>query len=313
MDPHLAASVARSLAMEQAAGEAIGALEKWGREVVIIKGPATRSVLGEDFRPSADLDVMVAEHELSIIVDLLLEVGYRRGKHPNDELGFEVMLRHPSAGFALDVHYGLQTATVPPPEQWAALAAHRVRRTLAGQSVWMASPSATRCHLIASFVQDGMPTMGRRREEALRVASGGWDWERDGDYAHRAGLGDAIRVGLRELGAAETGGDHVATAVHPRVLAHAFPIPHSGGFAAWLELPMHRRVAAGLRKMWPTAAYLAGYHPRGASWPILLQRLTWPMLAPGRLLRLVMARNDAKRGRVGSEQGSSNRNGRALS
>ncbi len=164
--------------------------EAHGIDVIVLKGPVTRSRLytDDERRPVADIDVLVDPTAFRRAARVLVAAGYRRyDRHGHSD----AFTRGTDDDADVDLHLTLPYVTVSPKRAFAVLAAHRTTLAVAGTQVPVLDRPAHVVHLAIHAAVN-------RFEPDQRSST---EWERglaglgDDDVARAETVADRLGVG----------------------------------------------------------------------------------------------------------------------
>lgn len=282
-------AIARTLAVDALAADAITALQRAGVEPVLLKGPVTAQRLypGES-RPYGDADLLVAPRRYARAEAALLAAGFAR--RPRDwELGgrleHDAVWRRDDSGPAVDLHRTLPGVVgVSPQRTWRVLAPHRRRWTLPGSEVEVdvldGAAFALLCGLHAAH-HLGDEAAAHKPLADLARAVAGIDlstWREAAALSRRLRAAEQLARGLHAAGTGRMPHRDAAGATHARpaaastpgvALARALRLPAPAGEADVVS-PRERLAAAHTagerarllaRALAPSPAYLRWRSP----------------------------------------------------
>lgn len=210
---------------DQAAATMVAGLEAAGIPVLLLKGPATRELLGQPDRDSADIDILVPAAARRRAGSVLRQDGYRRSRGIHSE-----NWTHPTQA-AVDLHRTLPRVGVGPRAVWRILSGgHRVI-DVAGRQVPVLSTPAGLVHLAIHATQDS----GTRPKADLRAALEKYDsasWHDAAIVAHHLEVAPTVAWAITQVGAPD-----VAALFGPAALAPNDIGEH--GLTAYLRSSAH--------------------------------------------------------------------------
>ena len=194
---------ARTLALDLAAGEVIGALDATGIEAIVLKGPAMVHRLYGDApgrRNYGDIDVLVAPGRFDDAAQVLASLGFRdhlAGIRPSEaaRLQGRPWHRDGAALVVVDLHRGFHHVA-DRAAWWELMRRHREVLLLEGQPVMI--PDRIGCALIAALHASKAPSETKPLEDlrrALRLFSDEV-WRQAAGLAGLVGAGDAFAAAL---------------------------------------------------------------------------------------------------------------------
>lgn len=208
--PALRTAMKRHLAArnDRAAAAMVARLEWAGISVLLLKGPATRDLLGNRERTSVDIDVLVPTHARRRAGAVLKLAGYRRRRGSHSETW-----THPSQT-TVDLHHSLPRVGVSPREAWRVLSHESRIIDVAGHPVRALNVPAGLVHLAIHATQDA----ATRPKADLAAALGRYDtthWQDAARVARRLDVTPTVAWAICQVG----GAPQVAALFGPAALA----------------------------------------------------------------------------------------------
>lgn len=243
----------RQLSLDAAAAEAIGALNRAGIRVILLKGPAVADWLYDERwqRPYGDVDLLVSPDDHARAGAALAGLGYRQSEF--DEPGLATHASHwrrtEPAPVEIDLHRRLHW-TRADAGSWSALAAGTERLTIGRVTVETLAPDARAMLIALHAAQHG--ARARRPIRDLERALERVDadvWTRAAGRARQLGVQGAFALGLRLAPGGAQLADRLALTASASAEARlraATPEPTTIG---WMRLLEQRSARAALNVM----------------------------------------------------------------
>lgn len=199
--PELPASIrslAYSLALDQTAAEIDSALAGEGIRSILLKGASTRKLLyGAQFRPQADIDLLVAPSDWAPAIAGLAKLGFRdlreRAHLATDS---RPLVRDDRT--LVDLHRSLSTVPCTPERCWEVLSTQAVRQWCGGREIEMLAPPALVATIALHAAQHGSDEPKPLADLARAVERVDEDtWRRAVGVAAELGAAEVLLAGLR--------------------------------------------------------------------------------------------------------------------
>jgi hypothetical protein len=281
------AAVMRNLLLDVSAARAFTTLQQHGIAAIVLKGRAIASWLypGE-LRPYGDVDLLVAAHLRDHAVAALATLGYRHwlaGADTSEYGTNEIELIGPN-GVCIDLHHTLLGVTAPAARCWEVLARRTETTTIGGGEVTVLDQAARTMHLALHVAQNGPADVKATADLARGLdAVPTSTWREAAAIAESIGAVRAFAAGLRVVPPGVAMAHALALRSRPDVglvLRTGSAPSEALMIQRFIDAPSRRaRIGLVLRKLWPTAAYMAARVPAGRH-PVMA-------VAAARLWRLV--------------------------
>ena len=274
--------VARSLALDLATGEVVGALTRAGIESLLLRGPAVARLYPDgEARPYVDVDLLVAPGDERRAGAVLAALGFAQVVEDEELRGHRPLHAHEwlrsRDGAAVDLHRSLSGVGVPPCEVWRALSAGPEAITVGRVATRVPSAAATALAVALHAAHHGPGRAQSLRDlevavERLPLQT----WQAAAALGARLAALPSLAAGLRLLpaGAELAGRLALAEAVPVAVALRASGAPPLALGLDWLLETQGSRakVALLLRTLAPTPGALR-------SWRALARRRRYGLLA----------------------------------
>ena len=297
----------RTLRIDAATAEVVGALRDVGVPSILLKGPSVaRWIYDTATRSYGDCDLLVRRSDLESVERTLRTLGFDRGglySIPGDWPRHAAVYRR--GDVMIDLHQTLLGVTTDSDRFWEALAPHREQMRIAGANVDVLDPAGRALVLALHSAKDG-----GRDEKPLRDLDRALEilplelWRAASEIAAEVGSGEAFAAGLRR---SPTGREVCAllglsSQVSREIaLREEQPAALSAG-VDWLlrTKGSRRKVALVARKIVPPPTFLRDWSPlaRRGRWGLALAYLWRPVWllwrAPGAVRAVVLASSKAR-------------------
>lgn len=261
-------ALARSLAMEAAAGMAYSQLVGGGTPTILLKGPAIAGWLyADEVRVSRDIDLLVSPDDFLVAQAALGRMGYVTplARAADCEIGPNSQLLFSAGGLCIDLHHRLIGVPGTDDRCWAVLARHTTPYVLnSGTEVTVLDLPARAMHLALHVAQSGTAdekALNDLRRGLARLDADGW--QAAAAVAAELGATAAFAAGLRldpagSALAADLGLPHEHS-VELELRTSSAP-QEALFFARMADIPgAGAKAAVVARKIWPTSTYLRAY------------------------------------------------------
>jgi hypothetical protein len=301
----------RTLRIDAATAEVVGALRNAGVPSILLKGPSiARWIYDGASRPYGDCDLLVPRSDVEASERSLRSLGFERGglhSIPGDWPRHAAVYRR--GDVVVDLHQTLLGVTADADRLWEVLAPHREQMHIAGASVDVLDAAGRAFVLALHSAKDGGRDEKPRRdlERALGILPPDL-WRAAAEIAAAVGSGEAFAAGLRRCPAGRE--LSVLLDLSPQVsreiaLRHQDPAALSVG-VDWLlrSKGARRKVALVARKIVPPPAFLREWSPlaRRGRWGLALVYLWRPLWllwrAPGAVRAVAVANSRARASRL---------------
>jgi Uncharacterised nucleotidyltransferase/Transglutaminase-like superfamily len=301
----------RTLRIDAATAEVVGALRDAGVPSILLKGPSVaRWIYDTATRSYGDCDLLVRRSDSEDVEQILRRLGFERGglySIPGDWPRHAAVYRR--GDVVVDLHQTLLGVTADAGRFWEALAAHREQMRIAGANVDVLDPAGRAFVLALHSAKDG-----GRDEKPLRDLERALEilplelWRSAAEIAAEVGGGEAFAAGLRRC---PSGRDvssllGLSSQVSREIaLRDEDPAALSVG-VEWLlrTKGFRRKVGLVARKIVPPPAFLRDWSPlaRRGRWGIALAYLGRPLWllwrAPAAVWAVVVASSRARGSRA---------------
>lgn len=301
----------RTLRIDAATAEVVGALQDAGVPSILLKGPSVARWIYEGAsRPYGDCDLLVRRSDSEAVEQILRTLGFERGglySIPGDWPRHAAVYRR--GDVVVDLHQTLLGVTADADRLWEVVAPHRERMRIAGATVDVLDPAGRAFVLALHSAKDG-----GRDEKPLRDLERAFEilplelWRTAAQIAKEVGGDDAFAAGLRRCPAGREVcvvlglSSHVSREI---ALRQQDPAALSVG-VDWLlrSKGSRRKVALVARKIVPPPSFLRDWSPlaRRGRWGLALAYLWRPLWllwrAPAAVWAVVVASSRARGSRA---------------
>ena len=262
--------VGASMKLDTVAAELTGLLARRDAPCVLLKGTTiARRLYDDETRPHDDVDVLVREHDLDLVRDVLRALGFERAMTSDYA---EPWIRS-GDGVTVDLHTTLAGVGASHAEAWDTLSGCTVPLAVGGREVRAFDDAALALHIALHAAQHGDQTP-KSIDDLERALERFPDeaWERGAELARRLDAVEAFGAGLRLVPAGEALAARLdlptTTSTKVALLAASAPPTAIGIYELTATPGVRAKAALVAREVVPAVPFMRAVYPIARRGPL---------------------------------------------